>query len=106
MHNMSKLRKAAAESGVDLLLIQELLAIGSRVRGFGPTDVVLTGAEQEKWPWAALVVLNRSISMLCIGQLSMACTVCVDLTTHLGPLVVVMLHETLGTQRGVCGRTP
>ena len=39
-----------------------------------------------------VVVLNRSISVLRIGQLSTSYTVCVELTTHLGPLVVVSCY--------------
>ena len=57
------MRKAASESDVDLLLLQEPLEVGGRRRGFGPEDVVLTGAEREERPWVAVEVLNRSISV-------------------------------------------
>ena len=89
MRMTCELRKAAAESGVDLLLLQEPLAVRGHFRGLGPANVVLTGAEREERPWAAVVVLNRSISLLRIGHLSTSYTVYVELTTHLGPLVVV-----------------
>ena len=92
MQTFSELRKVAAESGIDLLLLQEPPAVRRNIGGFGPANVVLTGAEREERPWAAVVVLNRSISLLRIGHLSTSYTVYVELTTHLGPLVVVSCY--------------
>ena len=40
MRTTSELRMDAAESGVDLLLLQEPPVVRGRIRGFGPADVV------------------------------------------------------------------
>ena len=63
-HATDELRQAACEAKVDLLLIQEPYTIGERVAGFGAAAVVIAEEDADERPWAAIVVLNRSFSIL------------------------------------------
>jgi hypothetical protein len=63
-HATDELRQAACEAKVDLLLIQEPYIIGGRVAGFWAAVVVIAKEDADKWSWAAIVVLNRSFSIL------------------------------------------
>ena len=64
----------ACEAKVDLLLIQEPYTIGGRVAGFGA----------DERPWAAIVMLNRSFSILRVGQMSTPYTACAEITCDQG----------------------
>jgi len=91
-HATDELRQAACEAKVDLLLIQEPYTIGGRVAGFGAAAVVIAEEDADERPWAAIVVLNRSFSILRVGQLSTPYTACAEITCDQGRMVVASCY--------------
>ena len=87
-HATVELRQAVCEAKVDLLLIQEPYTIRGRVAGFGAATVVIAEENADERPWAAIVVLNISFSILRVGQMSTLYTACAEITCDQGRMVV------------------
>lgn len=91
-HTTDELREAAHREGADVLLLQEPHTARGAVTGFSAGDAVITGTKQGERPWAAVIVLNRHINVLQLSHLSTPHTVCVELTSHLGAMLVVSCY--------------
>lgn len=91
-HAADEIREAAHREGVDILLLQEPYVSRGSVAGFGIRDAVVINVQQGARPWAAVVVLNRGLNVLHVGHLSTTHTVCVEVTSQLGTIVMASCY--------------
>jgi len=74
---MNELRQLAADQHADILLLQEPYSVAGKVAGL-PMDSKLIAAQQGN-PWAAIVVLNPSLSPAKLAQFCTTYIVAIEL---------------------------